>query len=51
MIRIYPEMMHKRDDEEYIIMKMIACGLCICFIMCIGLIILITSTIENDGSY
>ena len=51
MIRIYPETMHKRDDGEYIIMKMIVCGLCICFIMCIGLIILITSTIENDGSY
>lgn len=50
MIRIYPEMMYKGDDEDYIIMKMIACGLCICFIMCIGLILLITSAIENDGS-
>ena len=50
MIRIYPETMHKRDDEEYIIMKLVACGLCICSVMCIGLILLITSVIEADGS-
>ena len=50
MIRIYPETMHQREDEEYIIMKMIVCGLCICSIMCIGLIILITSVIDEDGS-
>ena len=51
MIRIYPETMYQGEDEEYIIMKMIVCGLCICSIMCIGLIILITSVIDNDGSY
>ena len=50
MIRIYPETMHQREDEDFIIMKMIFCGLCICSIMCIGLIILITSVIDNDGS-
>ena len=50
MIRIYPETMHKRDDEEYIIMKLVACGLCICSVMCIGLILLITSVIDEDGS-
>ena len=43
--------MHKRDDEEYIIMKMIVCGLCICSVMCIGLILLMTSVIKEDGSY
>ena len=51
MIRIYPETMHKNEDEEYIIMKMIACGLCICSVMCTGLILLITSVIDDDGSY
>ena len=51
MVRIYPETMHKRDDEEYIIMKMVICGLCICSVMCIGLIIVLTSVIEDDGSY
>ena len=50
MFRIYPETMHKNEDEAYIIMKMIACGLCICSVMCIGLILLITSVIEADGS-
>jgi hypothetical protein len=51
MIRIYSEAMHKRDDEEYIIMKLVVCGLCICSVMCIGLILLITSVIDEDGSY
>jgi hypothetical protein len=51
MIRIYSEAMHKRDDEEYIIMKLVVCGLFICSVMCIGLIILITSVIDEDGSY
>ena len=51
MIRIYPEAMHQREGEEYIIMKMVACGLCICSVMCIGLIIVLTSVIEDDGSY
>jgi hypothetical protein len=51
MIRIYPETMHKREDEEYIIMKMIACGLCICSVMCVGLIVVLTSVIDEDGSY
>lgn len=51
MIRIYPETMHKREDEEYIIMKMIACGLCICSVMCVGLIVVLTSVIDDDGSY
>jgi hypothetical protein len=51
MTRVYPETMHKRDDEEYIIMKMVICGLCICSVMCIGLIIVLTSVIEDDGSY
>jgi len=51
MIRIYPETMHKREDEEYIIMKMVACGLCICSLMCVVLILLITSAIDEDGSY
>jgi hypothetical protein len=46
MIRIYSEAMHKKDDEEYIIMKIVACGLCICSVMCISLILLITSVIE-----
>lgn len=50
MIRIYPETMHKNEDEEYIIMKMISCGLFICFILCFALILLITSVIEDDGS-
>jgi hypothetical protein len=48
MIRIYSEAMHKKDDEEYIIMKIVACGLCICSVMCISLILLITSVIEGD---
>jgi len=51
MIRIYPETMHKRDDEEYIIMKLVVCGLCICSVMCVILILLITSAIDEDGSY
>ena len=51
MIRIYPETMHKNEDEEYIIMKVVVCGLCICSIMCIGLILLMTSVIKEDGSY
>ena len=51
MIRIYPETMHKRDDEEYIIMKLVVCGLCICSVMCIGLIVILKSVIEDDGSY
>ena len=51
MIRIYSEAMHKREDEDFIIMKLIFCGLCICSVMCIGLIILITSVIDEDGSY
>ena len=50
MIRIYPETMHKNEDEEYIIMKMIFCGLCICSVMCVTLILLITSVIDEDGS-
>ena len=50
MIRIYPETMHKRDDEEYIIMKLVACGLCICSVMCIGLIVILKSVIDVDGS-
>ena len=50
MVRIYPETMHKRDDEEYIIMKLIVCGLCICSVMCVTLILLITSAIDEDGS-
>ena len=48
MIRIYPETMHKQDDESYIIMKIVACGLCICSVMCVVLILLITLSIEND---
>ena len=51
MIRIYPETMHKREDEDFIIMKMVACGLCICSVMCIGLIVILTSAIDEDGSY
>ena len=50
MIRIYSETMHKGEDEEYIIMKMVACGLCICSVMCIGLIVILTSVVESDGS-
>ena len=51
MISIYSEAMHKREDEDFIIMKMIFCGLCICSIMCVTLILLITSAIDEDGSY
>jgi len=54
MIQIYPETMHKNDDEAYIIMKIMICGLCICTIMCTGLILLLIFTIERDikdGSY
>lgn len=51
MIRIYSEAMHKREDEDFIIMKLIFSGLCICSVMCVTLILLITSVIENDGSY
>ena len=43
--------MHKKDDEEYIIIKMVSCGLCICSVMCVTLILLITSAIDEDGSY
>ena len=54
MIQIYPETMHKNDDEAYIIMNMVVCGFCICSVTCTGLLLLLIFTIEGDikdGSY
>jgi hypothetical protein len=48
MVRIYPETIHKKDDEEYIIMKMVVYGLCFSVCTCVGLIVILSSMIERD---
>ena len=53
MVKIYPENI-KNGDELYILMKTIVYGLSFCVCVCVGLIIVIVSSIENDidnGSY
>lgn len=52
MIRIYPEGIQK-SDEMYYLMKTVVLILCFCVCTCIGLIIVLTSMIDDeihDGS-
>jgi len=50
MVKIYPESIQK-GDEIYYLIRSVVCALFFCVCMCVGLIILITSSIEKDGSY
>ncbi len=52
MTRIYPENL-KKEDEMYGLLKSIVCGLLFCVCVCVGLILIIVYSIENnidDGS-
>ena len=49
MVKIYSEKIQKSDETYYLICNVV-CGLLFCIFMCVGLILLITLVIENDGS-
>jgi len=50
MTRIYPESIQK-SDETYYLMKTVVFTMSFCVCTCVGLILLITSVIDEDGSY
>tara|TARA_Y100001958_G_C21247419_1_gene578691 strand:- start:2435 stop:2596 length:162 start_codon:yes stop_codon:yes gene_type:complete len=52
MVKIHPENI-QNGDEMYMLLRSIVCGLLFCVCTCVGLIIIIVSSIENninDGS-
>lgn len=52
MVKIYPENIPK-SDETYYLMKTVVFTMCFCVCTCVGLIVVLTSMIENeiqDGS-
>lgn len=51
MVKIYPTSIHKKDDETYYLMKTVVFTMCLCVCTCVGLIIVLTYVIEDDGSY
>ena len=54
MTRIYPENIPKKNDDiVYDLMKTVVFTLCFCVCTCVGIIVVLTSMIENeiqDGS-
>lgn len=53
MVKIYPESIQK-GDEIYYLIRSVVCALFFCVCMCVGLIVVLTSMIENeiqDGSF
>jgi hypothetical protein len=51
MVKIYPTSIHKKDDETYYLMKTVVFTMYFCVCTCVGLIIVLTYVIEDDGSY
>lgn len=47
MTRIYPENI-QNSDETYYLMKTVVFTMCFCVCTCVGLIVVLTSVIEND---
>jgi len=50
MTRIYPENI-QTNDETYYLMKTVVFTMCFCVCTCVGLIVVLTSVIDDDGSY
>lgn len=53
MTRIYSENIQK-SDETYYLMKTVVFTMCFCVCTCVGLIVILTSMIDDeiqDGSY
>ena len=47
MVKVYPEK-YQISDEIYDIMRTIICGLLFCVCICVGLIIIIAYSVENN---
>ena len=55
MVKIHPENIQK-GDEMYDLLKSIVCGLFFCLCICVGMILIIIYSVENNidnssGSY